>query len=153
MTTNDNDSLDDTDIDDRDRRALIECMSVIPKGGDVFEVHGENDGSYRVDTRQDRCTCPDHEHRGTHCKHLRRACFASGQRPIPPQIDSDEIDDLLGEHCDGEPYFSRAGTSSNSSRAAATDGSGARAVDPDRPVIPPYSDDNYDDRFEPGGDL
>lgn len=32
-----------------------------------------------------------------------------------------------------------------------TDGSGARAVDPGRPEIPPYSDDNYDDRFGPGG--
>lgn len=147
--TNDNADLQDADgIDKRDRRALTECMTVLPQGGDIYEVTTESGKSYQVDTRGGRCTCPDHEHRDAVCKHIRRAAFADGLRPIPPAIDRDEVDDLLGEHCSG-PYYSRAGTASSTSTAAATDGSGARAVDPDRPEIPPFSDDEFDDNFGP----
>jgi hypothetical protein len=89
---------------DRDRRALEECMSVLPQGGDIYEVVSQSGASYRVDTRAGRCTCPDHEHRDVRCKHIRRARFADGQRPIPPQIEPDDVDDQLGEHTDDDAY-------------------------------------------------
>jgi hypothetical protein len=148
--TNDTPDPQDTDgIAERDRRALTECMTVLPEGGDMYTVVGENDSTYQVDTRGGRCTCPDHEHRDVHCKHIRRATFATGQRPIPPQIDRDAVDDLLGEHCEG-PYYTRAGTASSTDAVA--DGSGASPVDPDGPETEPYSDDNYDDRFGAEGE-
>jgi len=41
---------------------------------------GQNGGTYTVDGRRGRCTCPDHEHRGARCKHLRRVALATGAR-------------------------------------------------------------------------
>lgn len=148
MINNNSESLDDTDVDDRDYRALTECMTVLPQDGDVYEVISESGASYCVDTRVARCSCPDHKHRDTHCKHIRRATIASGQRPVPSSIDRDEIDELLGECCDSSPYHSRAGTSSDTDVVA--DGSGTTPVDPSTPAIPPHSDNNYDDRFASG---
>jgi hypothetical protein len=104
MTNDTPDPQDADGIAERDRRALTECMIVLPEGGDVYTVVGENDSTYQVDTRGGRCTCPDHEHRDVHCKHIRRATFATGQRPIPPQVEADDVDDQLGEHTDGDAY-------------------------------------------------
>lgn len=103
-----------TDPDDRDVRALTECITVLedigPAAGapDLFLVVSQSGREYLVDARTETCECPDSEHRGVRCKHLRRVAFATGQRPIPAGIDG--VDELLGEHTDAEL------------RVAATDG-------------------------------
>ena len=85
-------------IEPRTERALAECMTVLPDGRDVYTVVGENGGTYRVDAREERCTCPDHEHRSARCKHLRRVAFATGARSVPASVDT--VDDHLGQHTD-----------------------------------------------------
>jgi hypothetical protein len=92
----------DAQLDDRDARALTEYMTVLPQGGDIYTVVGQNGGSYRVDSLEERCTCADHEHRDARCKHLRRVAFATGDRAIPGWVDFGAVDEWLGEHCDGE---------------------------------------------------
>jgi len=89
---------DGTELDDRTERALTEYMSVLAEGGDVFTVVGENGGTYRVDSRKSRCTCPDHEHRGVTCKHQHRVAFATGERVVPAGVD---VKGHLGEHVEG----------------------------------------------------
>jgi hypothetical protein len=91
-----------TDVEPRTERALTEYMTVLPDGGDVYTVVGENGSTYRVDGREGRCTCPDHEHRRPDggCKHIRRVAFATGQRPVPGAVDG--VDEWLGEHTEGE---------------------------------------------------
>jgi len=86
-------------IEQRTERALSECMTVLPEGGDIYTVVGENGGTYRVDLREQRCTCPDHKHRGEWCKHGRRVEFATGERSPPADVEG--IDEHLGEHIDG----------------------------------------------------
>lgn len=97
-------------IDPRTERALTECMSVLPEGGDVYTVVGENGGTYRVDGREQRCTCPDHRHRDVRCKHIRRVAVATGAEPVPADVDG--VDPQLGEHTDTAP------------QVVATDGAG-----------------------------
>ena len=93
-----------TEFEDRDVRALTEYMTVIPEGGDIFTVIGQNGGGeYQVDARKGRCTCPDHKHRSARCKHIRRVAFATGEEPIPAGVDGDAIDKQLGEHTDSTP--------------------------------------------------
>ena len=113
-----------TDLDDRDARALTECMSVLPKGGDVYTVVGENGGTYGVDLREGRCTCPDHEYREVRCKHIRRAEFATGERSIPAWADTDTIDEQLGDHVEATP------------QVVATDG-GIIVADDDGEILEP----------------
>jgi len=97
------------ELTDRDARALTEYMTVLPKGGDVFTVVGQNGGGeYRVDAQEERCTCPDHKHRGVRCKHIRRVAFATGEEAIPSWADREEIDDQLGEHVSGTPEVAAA---------------------------------------------
>lgn len=92
-------------LDDRDVRALTESMTVLPEAPDLYDVVGQNgNGSYTVDLRDGRCTCPDHKYRGVRCKHLRRVAFATGERPLPAWIDCDAVDALLGEHVDATPH-------------------------------------------------
>jgi len=103
--------VEGTELDDRDARALTESMVVLPEGGDIFTVVGENGGGeYQVDARKDRCTCPDHTYREVQCKHIRRVAFATGERAIPAWVDTSAVDPVLGEHVDATP------------QAAATDG-------------------------------
>jgi hypothetical protein len=87
-------------IEPRTERALTECMTVLPDGGDVFTVVGEHGGTYAVDRREGRCTCPDHQHRRARCKHLRRVAFATAARPVPAGVD---VDPHLAEHTDASP--------------------------------------------------
>ena len=49
-----------------------------------------------------------HRHRGIRCKHQRRVAFATGDRPVPTNLDG--VDEQLGERVDESP------------RVAATDG-------------------------------
>ena len=94
--------VEGTDFKQRDIRALIEYMTVLSEGGDIYTVVGQNgNGEYRVDAQKKRCTCPDHQYRGVECKHYRRVAFATGERPIPAWAGSDEVDPQLGEHVAG----------------------------------------------------
>jgi hypothetical protein len=93
-----------TTLDDRDARALSECMTALPEGADIYTVVGENGGTYTVDADGGRCTCPDAEYRDANCKHRRRVAFATGERPIPAWVDTDAVDPQLGAHVDG-PRF------------------------------------------------
>jgi hypothetical protein len=97
----------DTELDDRTERAVTECMGVLHEGGDIYTVVGENaGGEYRVDTREGRCTCPDHQHRGAECKHQRRCKFALGHEPVPAAFSPADVPGQLGgKHLDGEPEF------------------------------------------------
>ena len=95
-------------IEPRTERALTEYMTVLEEGRDVYSVTTQSGREYRVDGRERRCTCPDHEHRGARCKHLRRVAFATGEVPVPATVDG--VDPQLGDHVDGQ------------ARAVATDG-------------------------------
>ena len=99
--TSDGDDGVDIDFEERTARALTEYMAVLSEGDgtEMFTIVGQNGGTYTVDGRRGRCTCPDHEHRGARCKHLRRAAFATGTRPVPDGVDG--VDPQLGLHvCD-----------------------------------------------------
>lgn len=131
MSTNDTDAHDSTDFDRRDARALTEYMTVLGEGGDVYSVTTESGSEYAVDAREGRCTCPDHQHRGARCKHLRRVAFATGAEPVPAVVDRGAVDPDLGAHVDATP------------RVAATDGGILEAGD-DGEILEPASD--TDDR-------
>ena len=90
----------DQSLDDRDARALCECMTTVPLGGDMFSVTTESGKEYTVDVREGRCTCPDHEHRDVRCKHIRRVEYATGVHTIPSWLSFAAEDPLLGEHAD-----------------------------------------------------
>lgn len=110
MQTTSAESLESTDLEQRDVRALTEYMTTLPLGGDVYSVTTQSGSEYRVDALEGRCTCPDYQYRDVRCKHLRRAAFATGERPIPAWVDADEVDGQLGEHVEETP------------KVAATDG-------------------------------
>lgn len=95
-----------TDLEKRDVRALTEYMTVLSKGGDIYEVVTESGSSYRVDALEARCTCPDKQYNlddGELCKHERRVRFATGQWSIPAWTDADAIDPHLGEQLTATP--------------------------------------------------
>ena len=117
-----------TELEKRDVRALTEVMSVLPEGGDIYTVVGENGGTYTVDAREGRCTCPDHQYREVKCKHIRRVAFATGERKIPTWVDTDVVDDQLGYHVESGP------------RQVATDGGIVEASD-DGEIIEATDDD------------
>jgi len=99
MSTNETDANES--IDPRTERALTEYMAVLPEGGEIYTVVGQNGGTYSVDHREGRCTCPDHQHRGATCKHQRRVSFALSERAVPADVDG--VDEQLGEHTDATP--------------------------------------------------
>lgn len=72
------------ELDERAVRAWIEPMAVTPLGGGVYRVETHEDHSYSVDVPGQRCTCPDHQYRGTQCKHLRRVAIEITQERVPP---------------------------------------------------------------------
>jgi len=85
-TTRPQESDGSIDLDDRDARALTEFMTVLPEGGDVFAVIGENEnGEYLADTRTGSCECKDAKYRDPEggCKHVRRCRIATGENPVP----------------------------------------------------------------------
>jgi hypothetical protein len=108
-TPNANEGIDaetETDLDARDARALTEYMSVLPEGGDMYTVVGQHGGTYTVDAREGRCTCPDAEYNlddDERCKHQRRVAYATGAEAVPAWVDTEAVDDQLGEHVDGGP--------------------------------------------------
>ena len=115
MSINDRSSEECTDLDDRDVRALVEKITVLPDIGeargaeDLFVVVSESGKQYTVDARHDSCSCPDAEYRDKTCKHQRRVAFATGARPIPTWVNVDVVDPRLGEFVDGGPVAADGG--------------------------------------------
>jgi len=102
-------------INDRDRRALTEYLTVLPDQGDARNTPGmalvvsESGSEYLVDVRDSACTCPDAEYRDVRCKHIRRARFATGADAIPAAAAAQlDVDPDLGEHCDDPLRFAAA---------------------------------------------
>lgn len=114
----------DRGTDARDARALTEYLTVLPETGrargaeDLFLVVSQSGSEYLVDAREGRCTCPDHEYRGVRCKHLRRVAYATGETPLPADVD--DVDPQLGVHVDGGPCV--AATDGGSEILEAPDG-------------------------------
>ena len=87
--------VDSSDVEPRTRRALERVLTVTHTDGTpisddesptVVSVHSGNSGKERrVDVREGRCTCPDHEHRDSVCYHIRRARYALGVKPVPTE--------------------------------------------------------------------
>jgi hypothetical protein len=80
--------------DPRTRRALTEAMTVhFEERGARYRVESasatesgaDSETTYVVDIGADTCSCPDHQHRGVECKHLRRVrlSIAAGSVPGP----------------------------------------------------------------------
>ncbi|MES3160843.1 MAG: SWIM zinc finger domain-containing protein [Halorubrum sp.] len=93
---NDSGDLDDEDEpadrdetdgqDDRSVRARREQMTVYPLRDRRYLVETAG-GSYVVALDAGACSCPDHEIRGSRCKHLRRVAMAvtAGEIPAPDE--------------------------------------------------------------------
>ena len=130
----------DTDLDERDVRALTQYLTVLDDYGrardadHLYMVVSESGEEYLVDTRTGSCECPDYEHRNPTggCKHRRRVAFATGSREIPVSVDRDAVDEQLGLHVQTTP------------RQAATDG--GMIVAGDDGEILDDSDDGHDER-------
>ena len=108
MSTNDLTQLES--IDTRDARALTQYLTVLDDVGrarhapELYLVVSESGSEYLVDTRgEGACECADHRHRDARCKHLRRVAFATGEREIPPWVDTEALDEQLGDHLDATP--------------------------------------------------
>jgi len=69
--------------DPRAARARTEPMTVRALRGAGYLVETDG-GSYVVDLDGGSCECPDHEIRGTRCKHLRRVAMAVTGGDVPP---------------------------------------------------------------------
>ncbi len=100
-------------LDERDARALVECMTVLedtPAVRDadgLYEVVSGSGRSYTVDVYERACSCPDACYNDHACKHVRRVQFACGMRPIPGWIDRDAPDGHLGEQVGATPAVER----------------------------------------------
>jgi len=98
-------------IEKRTRRALEEPLSVVdvdgtPLSGDesLVRVISHSGDEYRVDVREGRCTCPDHEYRSAECKHIRRARFALGREPLDTAtLAACEVDRNFADHVATDP--------------------------------------------------
>lgn len=71
-------------LDERAARAWTERMAVRPLGGARYAVDSESGSTYVVDLDERSCTCPDHQIRGTQCKHLRRVAIEITSHRVPP---------------------------------------------------------------------
>lgn len=100
---------DSTDLEERDRRALKQYLTVLDgvgraRGADgLYLVVSQSGSEYLVDAREGTCGCKDAEYRSPTggCKHVRRVAFATGERPIPASVD--DVDEQLGRHVDAAP--------------------------------------------------
>ncbi|KOX92142.1 hypothetical protein [Halorubrum tropicale] len=106
-----------TDLNDREVRALTEVMTALDEIGDVrgaddmYLVVSHSGKEYTVDGRSGACTCPDAEYNlgpDELCKHAERVAFATGEKPIPAWVDPADVDEQLGDHVDGHPRFGGA---------------------------------------------
>lgn len=85
-----------TATDDRIDRAMTELMAVERQAAGVYTVRTSSGGEYIVNVAENRCTCPDFEHRDDFCKHLFRVAFEAGAG-IPGQCS--ECAGLTGLPC------------------------------------------------------
>jgi hypothetical protein len=107
----------DTELDDRDVRALTQYLTVIPDAPGLYEVVSQSGKSYTVDTQgSGACTCPDHKHnlptddgRET-CKHQARVAYETGERPLPAWVNTDELPDDFALHVDSTPTVTDGGS-------------------------------------------
>ena len=92
------------------RAALTESLPVLTPdhtlitGSDrsVVEVMSYFVDTYPVDTREGRCTCPDHEHRNARCEYLRRTAVGLGREPVAAAVlDAVDVNDDLGVNAPG----------------------------------------------------
>ncbi|QLD88287.1 hypothetical protein HWV07_04260 [Natronomonas salina] len=102
VTTN---TVDGTEDDELDARALGEYMTVLDDGDvrarsapDLYTVTTQSGREYLVDATLPACECPDHEHRDRICKHIRRVQFATGRREFPEWAEDHHVDPQLGMH-------------------------------------------------------
>ena len=100
------------DVEKRTRKALEEPLSVVAFDGtplddtnvSMVRVISHTGGDYRVDVRDGRCTCPDHEYREAECKHIRRARLATGRTPIESDtLAACDVDPNFGDHVGADP--------------------------------------------------
>jgi len=120
------------DLENRDVRALTEYLTVIPRGGAVYEIVSESGRSYRVDAREGRCTCPDYRNNlgdDEMCKHSRRVRFETGERALPDWIDPGALPDDFAAHVDATPVV--AATDGGVALEAGADGDGETDGDGD----------------------
>jgi len=139
-------TADRTDLEQRDVRALTECMTVLPLGGDVYSVTTESGSEYSVDALEGRCSCPDKKYNledGELCKHERRIRFATGEWTIPSWADTDAVDPQLGMHTIAAPLHSLATLSVSDKTSNAT--SETLRADGGVSAGHPASDDPIDD--------
>ena len=61
---------------------MLADVGQVKGADDLFPVVSQSGTEYLVDRREGGCTCPDHEHRGVRCKHLRRVAFAESASPF-----------------------------------------------------------------------
>lgn len=118
MSNEDSETKDSIEVERRTRRALEECMTVLPNHGradgaaDLFVVIGENEnGQYLVDARSQSCECKDAKYRDPDggCKHLRRVRIAQGDTPIPAQaLGEITIDSTFGAQLETSAKFATA---------------------------------------------
>jgi hypothetical protein len=133
-------------LEPRDVRSLTQFLTVIPETGDIYEVVSQSGSAYRVDAREDRCTCPDHQHNDARCKHIRRVAFETGREAIPSWVDPDALPDDFGLHVNARPVV--VTTDGGQSLEVDTTGvDGQTDTDDGRP------DDCSCDAFELEGDL
>jgi len=116
MSENESETKDS--IETRTRRALEECMTVLPNKGraqgapGLFVVIGENEnGQYLVDSQTGSCECKDAKYRDPEggCKHLRRCRIATGVSPVPAgALDEITIDSTFGAQLETSAKFATA---------------------------------------------
>lgn len=70
-------------LDERSARAWTEAMAVRPVGEGRYVVESQSGAEYLVDLPNSDCSCPDHEIRGEHCKHIRRVAIEVTERRVP----------------------------------------------------------------------
>jgi hypothetical protein len=105
LNANKSTEVESTDLEPRNVRALTEYLTVLEDVGrtadGLYLVVSQSGAEYLVDARTGACECPDHEYRGIHSKHARRVAFATGERPVPADVNG--VDEQLGEHTDSTP--------------------------------------------------
>jgi hypothetical protein len=61
---------------------------------------------YTVDIAAKSCTCPDNKFHDNRCKHIRRVCILTGDRPVPEWIPEEvSIDPILGANVEKDIRF------------------------------------------------
>lgn len=92
----------------RQVRAVEEYLTVMPdavEGDGIVKVVSQSGEEYLVDAVEERCNCPDFEHRGGdengRCKHIYRSRWATGRDALPVDlVEAVEIEPNFGVFVD-----------------------------------------------------